>query len=88
MMLAWFNSSETMKSSLPRIDGDRSRVRGEAALKDDRRLGLLERRQLSLELHVDVHRAGDRADRPDPTPSVRVASSARSRSFGCVVRPR
>ncbi len=25
---------------------------------------------------------------PDPTPSVRVASSAASRSFGCVVRPR
>ena len=25
---------------------------------------------------------------PEPTPNVRIASSARSRSFGCVVRPR
>src|SRR5262245_3987456 len=40
-----------------------SGVRGETALKDDGRLGVLEDREPPLELHVDSHRAGDRAYR-------------------------
>ena len=42
--------------------GDRAGVRGEPALKDDDRLGLLERGEPALELHVDFHGAGDAAD--------------------------
>ena len=42
---------------------NRSGVGGEAALKHDGRLGLLERGQPALELHMDRHGAGDRADR-------------------------
>ena len=69
--------------------GDRARVRRETALKDDGRLGPLELSEAALELHVDLHRARDRADRArahtERRPS---ASSARSRSRGCVVNPR
>ena len=43
--------------------GDGAGVRGEAALEDDDGLGLLERGEPALELHVDRHGAGDRADR-------------------------
>ena len=42
---------------------DGAGVGGEAALKDDRRFGALEFGELALELHVDLHRAGDRSDR-------------------------
>ena len=42
---------------------DRAGVRREAALKDDDGFRLLERGEPALELHVDRHRAGDRADR-------------------------
>ena len=43
--------------------GDGAGVRGEAALKDDGRFGFLELREPPLELHVNRHRAGDRAHR-------------------------
>ena len=43
--------------------GDRAGVGGEAALEDDGGLGLLELGEPALELHVDRHRAGDRAHR-------------------------
>ena len=43
--------------------GDGAGVRGEAALKHDRRFGFLELREPPLELHVNRHRAGDRAHR-------------------------
>ena len=68
--------------------GDGARVRREAALEDDDRLGLLELGEPALELHVDRHRAGDRPHRAGADAERRVASSARSRSRGCVVRPR
>jgi hypothetical protein len=44
----------------------RSRVCRESALEDDGSLGVLERRKPPLELHVDVHGAGDGADRARP----------------------
>ena len=42
---------------------DRAGVGREAALEDDDGFGLLELGQPALELHVDVHGAGDRAHR-------------------------
>ena len=62
MMLAWFNSSERMKSSFPRIERDGAGVRGEAGLEDDAGLNVLEGGDLLFELHVDAHGAGDGAD--------------------------
>ena len=50
-------------SSLDKDGGDGAGVRGEAALEDDDRFGLLEGGQPPLELHVDVHGAGDGAHR-------------------------
>ena len=43
---------------------DRARVGGEAALEHDDRLHLLELGEPALELDVELHRAGDGANRP------------------------
>jgi len=43
---------------------------------------------LLFQFHVDFHGSGDVRTAPDPTPYLRVASRAASRSLGCVVRPR
>ena len=76
-------------SSFGQDGGDGAGVRGEAALEHDDRFGLLERGQPALELHVDVHRAGNRAhrSRADAEPA-RWPRARASRSFGCVVSPR
>ena len=63
MMLAWFSSSEMMTSSFVEDRRHGAGVGGEAALEHDGRLGLLELGEPALELHVDRHRAGDRAHR-------------------------
>ncbi len=63
MMLAWFSSSEMMKSSLPRMRRDGARVGGEAGLEDHAGFDVLEARDLLLQLHVDLHGAGDGAHR-------------------------
>src|SRR5439155_26719091 len=43
--------------------GDRAGIGGEAALKNDDCLGLLELGQAALELHVKLHRSRDGPDR-------------------------
>ena len=63
MMLAWFSSSEMMKSSLPRMRRNRSGIRGEARLEDHAGFDVLEARDLLFQLHVELHGAGDGAHR-------------------------
>ena len=73
----------------PEQSRDSARVRRETTLKDHARLGPLERGQAAFELHVDLHRAGNRCARSRcPRRAIENASSARSRSRGCVVNPR
>ena len=89
MMLAWFSSSEMTTSSLREDGRHRAGVRREAALEDDDGLGVLELGEPALELHVHGHRAGDAcAPSRSRRRSCSIASSARSRSVGCVVSPR
>ena len=59
----------------------------EPTLEHDDGFRLLEGREPLFELHVNRHRAGDVRTEPEPTPRARVAASARSRSWGCVVKP-
>ena len=63
MMLAWFSSSERMKSSLPRIAPTVAGVGRKAALEDHAGLHVLEARNLFFQVHVDAHGAGDGAHR-------------------------
>ena len=63
MMLAWFSSSEMMKSSLPRIAETVPALAVKPRLKDHAGFDVLEARDLLLQLHVDLHGAGDGAHR-------------------------
>ena len=63
MMLAWLSASEMIASSFVRIAETGTGVRREAALEHDDGFCLLEGGQPLFQLHVDRHRAGDRADR-------------------------
>ena len=68
MMLAWFSSSEMIDVLFREDRRDRAGVRREAALKDDRRLGLLELGEPPLELHVELIVPAIVRTEPVPTP--------------------
>ena len=89
MMLAWFSSSEMTTSSLVRIAETVPAFAAKPLWKTTTALDLLELGEPPLELHVDLHRAGDGADRPDADAEVLDRLRAPpARSRGCVVRPR
>ena len=63
MIEAWLSASRDEQVGLPRDDGQDAGVGREAGLEDERGLDALEVGQVALELLVQGHRAGDRADR-------------------------
>jgi len=62
MMEAWLSSSETMKSSLPRMAETVPGVGGESTLEDNAGFNILEAGDFFFQFHVDFHSAGDGAD--------------------------
>ena len=63
MMLAWFSSSEMMKSSLSRMAETVPALAANPGLEDDAGLDVLESRDALLQFHVNAHGAGDGAHR-------------------------
>ena len=63
MMLAWFSSSEMTTSSLVRIAETVPALAAKPLWKTTTFSTFLNSREPALELHVDFHGAGDRADR-------------------------
>jgi hypothetical protein len=62
MMLAWFSSSERMKSSLPRMLETVPALAVKPDWKTTQASTFFEGGDLFFELHVDAHGAGDGAD--------------------------
>ena len=88
MMLAWFSSSETTTSSLVRIDDTVPAFAVNPLWNTTTAsvcLNSASRRSSSM--WIAMVPAIVRTE-PEPTPNSRTASSARSRSRGCVVSPR
>ena len=88
MMLAWFNSSEMMKSSLLQHGRHGAGIGREARLKHHARFHILEAAMRSSSSMCSVMVPEMVRTAPDPTPYFFAASSAASRSLGCVVSPR
>ena len=88
MMLAWFSSSEMMKSSLPRIADTVPALAVKPDWKTTQASTFLKRAIFSSSsMWIFMVPAMVRTA-PEPTPYFRVASSAASRSLGWVVSPR
>ena len=71
MIEAWFSSSDTMTSSLPRTAATVPELAVNPDWKHERVLRSLERREPLLELAVHRHLAGDRPDRAGSRPVFR-----------------
>ena len=88
MMLAWFSSSETTTSSLVKTAATVPAFAAKPLWNTTTASVFLNSaRRRSNSMWMAMVPAIVRTD-PEPTPNARVASSAASRSFGCVVRPR
>ena len=88
MMLAWFSSSDTTTSSLPRMAETVPALAAKPLWKTTTAsVCLNSARRRSSSMWIAIVPAIVRTD-PVPTPNRRVASIARSRSRGCVVSPR
>ena len=88
MMLAWFSSSETMKSSLPSSADTVPAFAVKPDWKTTQASTFLKRAIFSSSsMWIFMVPAMVRTA-PEPTPYFFVASRAASRSLGCVVRPR
>ena len=88
MMEAWFSASEIMKSSLPSTADTVPAFAAKPDWKTTHASTFLKRAIFSSSsMWIFIVPAMVRTA-PDPTPYLRVASSAASRSLGCVVSPR
>ena len=87
MMVAWFSSSEMMKSSLPSTAETVPALAANPDWKTTQASTFLKRAIFSSSsMWIFIVPAMVRTA-PEPTPYLRVASSAASRSLGWVVRP-
>ncbi len=88
MMLAWFSSSDITTSSFVRTAATVPALAAKPLWKTTTASVFLKAAsRRSSSMWISMVPAIVRTE-PEPTPNRRVASSAASRSFGCVVRPR